>query len=277
MSSPIITPGPFLETVAYYQNRVTSEYNSGASPNMLAWLAANVQLGLDIAECLNSMLSTAFQLSTAVGIQIDTIGALLGISRTLPFQPTGVLLVDVASGGATYSVGQTVTIVQSGGAGARALILNVIGGAVTGLAVLTQGNGYHVASGLATTTGGPGTGLTVNIVQCVSPVLDDTTYRTALRAQVAKNHWNGQLASLQPIWRVIFPGGTLSIQDNQNMTASVYLAGSFSSVLIDMIENDMIVPRPQGVLFTFTLATMPMFGFDFNNAFIAGFDIGHFT
>jgi hypothetical protein len=34
------------------------------------------------------------------------------------------------------------------------------------------------------------------------------------------------------------------------------------------------VPRPEGVEYNFALGALPAFGFDLNDAFIAGFDIG---
>jgi hypothetical protein len=111
----------------------------------------------------------------------------------------------------------------------------------------------------------------------VSPTLDDTTYRLLLRARIAQNNWDGKIDSLQAIWQGLFPGGTIAIQDSQNMTATVILAGAFTSITQDLITNGYIVPRPEGVLYSFTFSTLPIFGFDSDNSFIAGFDHGHFS
>jgi hypothetical protein len=111
----------------------------------------------------------------------------------------------------------------------------------------------------------------------VSPTLDDPTYRVLLKARVAWNHWDGTIDGLQAIWRGLFPGGTIAIVDSQNMTASVLLAGAFSSIIVDLINNGMIVPRPAGVLYTFSFSTLPIFGFDQAGTYIAGFDQGHFA
>jgi hypothetical protein len=72
------------QTVAYYSGLMTSEYKT--SPNMLAWLAANAQLFLDMVACANSI-PPAFDIDLAVGTQLDIIGELAGVSRTVPFQP----------------------------------------------------------------------------------------------------------------------------------------------------------------------------------------------
>lgn len=111
----------------------------------------------------------------------------------------------------------------------------------------------------------------------VSPTLTDATYRLLLRAKIAQNQWNGQIDSLYTLWPTLFPGGTITVLDNQNMTADIILAGVFSSIAQDLIINGYIVPRPEGVLYTYTFATLPIFGFDENNTFVAGFDLGHFA
>lgn len=111
----------------------------------------------------------------------------------------------------------------------------------------------------------------------VSPVLDDTTYRLLLYAARFRNHWDGRLVSILGMWRTLFPGGTLMMQDNQDMSVSVYVAGAFTSILKDLILNGYILPTPQGVLYNYTFAGLPMLGFDRNDTIVAGFDQGLFT
>lgn len=109
----------------------------------------------------------------------------------------------------------------------------------------------------------------------VSPVLDDDTYRILLKARIAQNYWGGKLTSLQGAWRSLFPGGRIAIDDAQNMTATVILSGAFTSIIKDLITNGYIVPRPQGVLYNYSFATLPIFGADRDDAFVAGADTGH--
>jgi hypothetical protein len=111
----------------------------------------------------------------------------------------------------------------------------------------------------------------------VSPVLDDATFRIYIRAKIAQNQWDGTMLSLYPIWQTLFPGGQIIIFDNQNMTADVTLTGSFTSIIQDLITNGYIIPRPEGVLYTYLFGTLPFFGFDSDNQFIAGFDVGHWV
>lgn len=182
----------------YYLSLLTSQYQS--SPNLRAWLQATLGILDDMSRCLESFI-TSFDLDYAVGAQLDTLGVIIGQSRTVGFQPS---------------------------------------------------NG-------------------------VSPILDDTTYRLLLKACIAQNQWTGTIDSLQSIWQQLFPGGRIIIADAQNMTATIIVTGSFTSILIDLITNGYIVPRPEGVLYQFDFGTLPAFGFDLNNAYVAGFDLGHWT
>jgi hypothetical protein len=110
------------------------------------------------------------------------------------------------------------------------------------------------------------------------PILSDEDYRVLLKAKIAKNMWDGKIDSLQSIWATIFPGGGIVIQDNQDMTAYVFVLGNFSYTVRELIRNDYIVPRPQGVSYNvFYNSDVPLFGFDLDTDFIAGFDKGYWA
>lgn len=188
---------PFALPIEYYLALVTSQYR--LSPNMLAWLAADIQIDQDILQCLYQWQQMAFDLDQAVGPQLDALGALIGQSRTVGFQPSN----------------------------------------------------------------------------SVSPILDDATYRILLKARVARNHWDGRLTSLQGVWQSLFAGGAIIIDDAMNMSATIIMTGAFTSIIQDLITHGYIVPRPQGVLYTYTFGTLPLLGTDRNDAYIAGADTGH--
>jgi hypothetical protein len=184
--------------IGYYTNILTSEYRN--SPNFNKWLQAVLNIANDISNCLASM-SSAFDIDYAIGAQLDILGQIIGVGRTVPFQPS---------------------------------------------------NG-------------------------VSPVLDDTTYRLLLRATIFNNSWDGTIGSLYPIWSQLFPGGRITIVDNQNMTADVIITGNFNSIISDLISNGFIVPRPQTVAYTYLFGDLPLFGFGPNTTYIAGFGLGHWS
>jgi len=187
--------------LSYYANLFTSQYRTNSPKSIQAWFSACMQPIADINACA-ATLNTAYELGTAVGVQLDKLGQILGQSRIMPFQPS----------------------------------------------------------------------------DSVSPILDDTTYTKLLLAKVGINTWKGKIPLLYPLWQLIFPGGQIIVQDNQNMTATITLNGSFTSIEKDLIGNGLIVPRPEGVLYNYVFGTdLPYFGADLNNGYIAGADLGHTT
>lgn len=110
-----------------------------------------------------------------------------------------------------------------------------------------------------------------------SSTLDDTTYRVLLRATLGANFWNGTIDGLQKLWQGLFPGGKLFVYDHQDMSFTVIMSGTFTSMIQDLIHHDMIVPRPEGVLVNYTFAGLPIFGCDLDNAYLAGVDKSYIT
>jgi len=184
--------------IGYYLSLLTSEYANASK--MKAFLTLMLKKFDDVSQCLVTM-DTAFDLDYAVGVQLDTLGVIIGASRTVGFQPSG----------------------------------------------------------------------------GVSPVLDDATYRIFLKARVAQNEWDGTIGGMQAIWQQLFPSGKIIIADAQNMSATIIMTGSFTSIIRDLVNNGYIVPRPEGVQYNYNFGSMPFFGFDLDNSFVAGFDTGKWS
>lgn len=108
----------------------------------------------------------------------------------------------------------------------------------------------------------------------LSPNLEDEDYRILIKATIGSNHWDGLYGSLNTLWQFLFPSGLIVIQDNQNMTMDIFLTGNFSPIVIEMIKHGLIVPRPEGVLVNYYLGEAPLFGFDYDNQYVSGHDIG---
>jgi hypothetical protein len=181
--------------IGYYIGRLASQYRNSPKFNQL--LYALLKKFDDVSQCLVQM-QTAFDLDSAVGVQLDALGTIAGANRIVPFQPSN----------------------------------------------------------------------------SVSPVLDDSTYRIYIKAKIVQNQWDGKASSLYALWGQLFPGGSIIVADQQNMTANILMTGSFTSILQDLITHGMIVPRPEGVLYNYLFANLPILGFDLNNSYIAGFDLG---
>ncbi|KWN75781.1 DUF2612 domain-containing protein [Burkholderia ubonensis] len=117
----------------------------------------------------------------------------------------------------------------------------------------------------------PDTGLTI---------LDDDTYRLVIRAKIGANHWDGTLASSAVILNSIFGADThVFIEDHQDMSMTIGIAGRVpSAVFLALLAGGYIPLKPEGVRVNYTIVTTvdgaPMFGFDMNNQFVAGFDAG---
>jgi hypothetical protein len=110
-----------------------------------------------------------------------------------------------------------------------------------------------------------------------SVILGDDDYRLLLKNKIILNHWDGKASILQVNWENLFPSGRIIVQDNQNMTVDITIPGALSDTLINLIANDYVIPRSQGVLYNFYYGDIPFFGFDRDDDYVAGFDIGHWV
>lgn len=112
-------------------------------------------------------------------------------------------------------------------------------------------------------------------------VLDDDTYRLALRAKIGTNMWDGTMESTKPIMDLVFddPGTHAFIEDNQDMSMNIVIAGTPPTALtLALLTSGYIKIKPSTVrVAIFMVASdpgAPIFGFDASNEFISGFDTG---
>lgn len=110
-------------------------------------------------------------------------------------------------------------------------------------------------------------------------VLDNETYRTLIRAKIGANRWDGTLGQSKAILDLVFSGDTfVFIQDNQDMTITVGVVGEQPSALeLALLTGGHIPIKPQSVGINYYIVPTndgPLFGFDVNNQYIAGFDQG---
>lgn len=107
--------------------------------------------------------------------------------------------------------------------------------------------------------------------------LEDDDYRIVLQNKITLNHWDGKASTMQSAWATLFPGGKITVQDNQDMTIDVTISGTLSNTMILLIKNGYILPRPQGVQINYFYGDLPYFGFDRDDEYVAGFDLGHWV
>lgn len=108
----------------------------------------------------------------------------------------------------------------------------------------------------------------------LSPILDDETYRTLLKAKIAKNMWKGKIYDLKTLWNTIFGKG-IYICDNQDMTIDVVIAGDFTEIEQELLYHGMIVPKPQSVRIRYIVVdypkNLPIFSYGNDNEILGGY------
>jgi hypothetical protein len=73
-------------TNSYYKNLLTSEYRG--TVEFQAWMDTVLNIAQDISNCL-LFISSSFDIDQAIGVQLDTLGEIIGVGRIVPFQPSG--------------------------------------------------------------------------------------------------------------------------------------------------------------------------------------------
>lgn len=117
----------------------------------------------------------------------------------------------------------------------------------------------------------PDTGLTT---------LDDETYRLFIKAKIGANHWDGTLEGSAAILNSIFDSSThVFIEDHQDMSMTIGVSGKIPSpVFLALLSGGYIPIKPESVRVSISVVTTvdgtPLFGFDMNNQYVAGFDTG---
>ncbi len=80
-----------------------------------------------------------------------------------------------------------------------------------------------------------------------SPVLNDEDYRTALKAKIAQNQWDGTIPRIYELWDDLFPGAKLRITDNQDMSMKATIRGELGLQSVHLVTVGYIIPKPTGV------------------------------
>lgn len=111
----------------------------------------------------------------------------------------------------------------------------------------------------------------------VDPLLDDEHYRFLLKSQIIRNHWDGTNLSIYDMWTILHPEIALSIKDNQDMTVTALFIGALDDTELEMIENNMIVPKAQGVLMNYAFSLPPLFSHDQDTDYFKGYDEGYWA
>lgn len=80
--------------------------------------------------------------------------------------------------------------------------------------------------------------------------LDDESFRKLIKARIVANHWDGGVAMAYAAWRIAFAGtgSLLVIQDNQDMSMNVGIAGMRPDAVFRALLTGGYLPlKPEGV------------------------------
>ncbi len=106
-----------------------------------------------------------------------------------------------------------------------------------------------------------------------SSVMDDETYRFALKGAIAKAQWDGTRKGLENILKQILPDTKIEIIDNQNMSIDVLvISKDMDEKKKELLFHDMVIPRPEGVEMNYQVQAGTIFGWDKANELLDGWD-----
>jgi hypothetical protein len=108
--------------------------------------------------------------------------------------------------------------------------------------------------------------------------LPDDAYRNLLKARAVANQWDGSMPEAAAIWAAAFPGQTVIIQDNQDMSMILGFVGApISAIQQALLTGGYLPLKPAGVRVSYYAIPVndgPLFAWDIDNAFLAGWDEG---
>lgn len=230
----------------YYRKLITSEYQLAPRFNQMVTHTVDYNCSLD-----KFILKTVekFDLDTATAEQLDIIGACVGVSRDLNFEPT--------------PVGRSEIICPS------PKELEKDRGDESIYTIYRTPKPYSMdGSGVIS-------GHAPRDIEDV-PLINDDVYRVMIKARIIQNTWKGNVSELYDMWRNLFPENMgIQIQDLQDMSFNVILIGDYSGLMRELIMHGYIIPKPEGVrinaLSFISTDGMPIFSYNYHTLNYSGY------
>ena len=105
--------------------------------------------------------------------------------------------------------------------------------------------------------------------------LSDSYFRIVIKAKIAMNRWDGTAEQLKELMLQVFPDALCEVIDFQDMSMwLVVISPEIDMVVAELFREGFLTPRPAGVKLSTKTASEKLFGYDLNNAYIAGYDTG---
>jgi hypothetical protein len=192
--------------VISYQALITSEHNQ--KPNFMSVVGVIVGAAADSVVAAQNIIP-AFNLTTAVGNQLDILGLWIGQSRRIP---------------------------------------NVLVTGFFGFSEVSTGNpdGLQEPFGELPNPSIGGIWYNLGQVNSGTTILSDGAYLTILKARIVKNQWNGTLSGIETALQYIL-GVPCSIADNGTLSLNINIPLPITPLEQALLESIDILPRPAGV------------------------------
>ncbi|MDE1158447.1 MAG: DUF2612 domain-containing protein [Neorhizobium sp.] len=111
--------------------------------------------------------------------------------------------------------------------------------------------------------------------------LDDDTFRVFIKAKIRANSWDGTMQSAVSIINDIATTeqqSVFGVFDNQDGSMTITITGQYPTTLfVALIDQGYFPLKPEGIRINWAITSAqsaPLFGFDIENDFISGFDVG---
>lgn len=230
--------------LTYYKRLITSEYRR--SVNFTAMVEKLLSYGLDLDSSATDLI-TAFEVDCATTAQLDILGAIVGVSRQLTFEPSAAAAGDI--------VCPAPTEIASG----------------TEYPIINTPEPQNMAS-VSFISGFPPGGMNDS-----NSMMDDDLFRLLIKARIIQNAWKGTITELYELWEsVMGKDKHLSIEDLQDMSFNIVLQGDYTALERELIIHAYIIPKPEGVrinVLTFVSTDgLPLFSYDYNTMRYSGYN-----
>lgn len=230
----------------YYRNLITSEYRT--APRFNDMVRSMVDYGCELDRSILSIVE-AFDVDTATGDILETIGECVGCTKTLSFEPSALIVVGLVCPTPSQMAADTEAesvyqVYQTPNA--------------SGMAQAEVISGY-----------GPGAMMEESFIP-------EDVYRIMVKARIVQNVWKGNVPVLYEMWKNLFPDTLgLQIQDLQDMTFNIVLIGEYEGLMRELIMHGYIIPKPEGVrIRTLSFVStdgLPIFSYDADNFTYSGY------
>lgn len=252
-----------MASVDDYLGRITS-YHRG-QPNFTATVAALVQPFVDLQTFMGS-LPAAFDVDYSIGVQEDADGAWVGISRNIPIPIPNVWFsfddpkrgFDMGVWKGPYDSDTGITVLDDDTY--RTMIRAKIAANIWDGTVENATDAFNIIFPRPSTARIQLEGLNDDGSYSILTGLTDSGLRAILSALP------------------VLSGTLLFVLDNQDMTMTIGIAGEVPSLLfLAILEQGLLPIKPAAVRVNYEITSVngsPVFGFDVQNEYIAGFDTG---